>query len=132
MIARHFGILIVVTASLAASSAAIAQAPAAPTPLYTGTLGGGFALTNGNTETRNFNLAGGIVRDPKTRNVIKGTASYLRGTQSSILNLDRTSVHIRDEFTVSNRTFVFGQLDYLRDQFKQIIFSGRDGWCRLQ
>jgi putative salt-induced outer membrane protein YdiY len=38
------------------------------------------------------------------------------------LNLDRTSFLIRDEYTVSGRTFVFGQLDYLRDKFKQIIF----------
>ena len=62
------------------------------------------------------------MRDPKTRNVIKGTASYLRGTQSDVLNLDRTSINVRDEYTISNRTFVFGQLDYLRDQFKEIIF----------
>ena len=122
MIARHLGILSVLIASLAAAGAAVAQAPAAPTPLYTGSLGGGFALTSGNTDTRNFNLAGAIVRDPKTRNVIKGTANYLRGTQSSLLNLDRTSVNVRDEYTISNRTFAFGQLDYLRDQFKQIIF----------
>ena len=53
---------------------------------------------------------------------MKGTGSYLHGTQSDILNLDRTSINIRDEYTISNRTFVFGQLDYLRDQFKEMIF----------
>ena len=100
----------------------MAQAPAEPTPVYTGNVGGGFALTNGNTSTRNFNLTGAIVRTPKGRNVMKGTANYFRGTQSDILNLDRAAINIRDEYTISNRTFVFGQLDYLRDQFKQMTF----------
>jgi putative salt-induced outer membrane protein len=122
MTVRHLGIVSVLFANLAASSAAIAQVSTEPTPVYTGNIGGGLALTNGNTDTKNFNLAGAIVRAPKTRNVIKGTASYFRGTQSDIINLDRTSINIRDEYIVSNRTFVFGQLDYLRDQFKQMTF----------
>jgi putative salt-induced outer membrane protein len=119
---RRMGILSVLIGSFAVSTAAIAQAPTEPTPLYTGNVGGGLALTNGNTSTRNFNLTGSIVRAPKGRNVTKATASYLRGTQSDILNVDRTAINIRDEYTLSNRTFVFGQLDYQRDQFKQMIF----------
>jgi putative salt-induced outer membrane protein len=107
---------------LALSLSGFAQAPAAPTPVYTGSLGGGLALTNGNTDTRNFNLTGALVRDPKTRNVVKGAATYLRGSQSDVLNLDRTAINVRDEYTLSSRTFVFGQLDYVRDQFKQMIF----------
>jgi putative salt-induced outer membrane protein len=100
---------------------ALAQAPAAA-PVYTGSLGGGFALTSGNTDTRNFNLTAEVVRDPGTRNLVKGSASYLRGVQNDILNLDRSSVLLRNEYTLSNRTFAFGQVDYLRDQFKGIIF----------
>ena len=103
MIARHLG-MSVLFASLAASGTAVAQAPAAPAPLYTGNFGGGLAMTNGNTDTRNINLTGAIVRDSKTSNVIKGIGSYLRGTQSDVLNLDRTSINIRDEYTISNRT----------------------------
>ena len=53
---------------------------------------------------------------------MKGTASYLRGTQSDILNLDRTTINLRDEYAVSSRVFTFGQVDYVRDQFKRIIF----------
>jgi putative salt-induced outer membrane protein YdiY len=115
------GILSVLGVSLAVSATAFAQAPVQP-PAYTGNFGGGIALTDGNTKTRNINLTGTIVRDLKTRNVIKGTGSYLRGTQTDVLNLDRTTINIRDEYTVTNRTFVFGQLDYLRDQFKQVTF----------
>src|SRR5262245_7229289 len=103
------------------SHAAFAQAPP-EMRVNTGNIGGGFAFTGGNTHTANFNLTAAITHDPKTRNVIKGAAAYLRGSEHDILNLNRTSFNIRDEFTVSGRTFVFGQTDYLRDQFKQIIF----------
>ena len=62
------------------------------------------------------------MRDPKTKNVMKGNASYLRGAQNDILSLDRTIIKIRDEYTLSGRTFAFGEIEYLRDQFKQIVF----------
>lgn len=122
MTVRHLGTLFVLIASLLSASLAMAQAPQAPTPVYTGNLGGGFALTGGNTDTTNFNLTAGITRDPKTKHVTKGTASYLRGEQNSLLNLDRTAANIRHEYTISGRTFAFGQVDYLRDRFKQITF----------
>jgi len=121
MAVRNLGIFSVLIGTLITSTLASAQAPATM-PVYTGTLGGGLALTNGNTDTRNFNLTGAILRDPKTRNVMKGTASFLRGTQSDILNLDRTTINLRDEYAVSSRVFTFGQVDYVRDQFKRIIF----------
>ena len=122
MTGRCLGTLFILTANLALSVPAIAQAPQEPTPVYTGNLGGGFALTGGNTDTSNFNLTAGITRDPKTKHVTKGTASYLRGDQNSLLNLDRTAVNIRHEYTISGRTFAFGQLEYLRDRFKEITF----------
>ena len=93
----------------------------------TGNFGGGFAITSGNTDTKNFNLTFAMVRDPKTRNVIKANAAYLRGDQNDILSVDRTSINLRDEYTLSGRTFAFGQVDYLRDQFKQIIFLWAPG-----
>ena len=115
------GILFVLVVALF-TSAAMAQAPAEPTPLYTGNFGGGLAITGGNTDTKNFNLTAAVVRDPKTKNVIKASATYLRGDQNDVLNLDKSAFNLRDEYTISGRTFVFGQLDYLRDQFKEIIF----------
>jgi putative salt-induced outer membrane protein YdiY len=101
---------------------AMAQTSSNQTPVYTGNLGGGFALTGGNTETRNFNLTAAFLRDPKSRNVIKANVAYLRGDQNDVLAVDRTALSLRDEYTVSGRTFVFGQVEYLRDQFKDIIF----------
>src|SRR5882724_10058259 len=103
------------TLSLLAASAVLGQA-APPPQTYTGSFGGGIALTGGNTDTQNINLTFNLIRDPKTRNVIKSTASYLRGNQNDINNLDRTAFNARDEYTVSGRTFVFGQMDYLRDK----------------
>jgi putative salt-induced outer membrane protein YdiY len=114
-------------ALLAGSTLAFAQAPAAPASIYSGSFGGGLAVTSGNTDTDNFNLTFSLVRDPKTRNVMKANASYLRGNQNKVLNLDRTSVLLRDEYRVSGKAFVYGQVDYLRDRFKQIIFFWAPG-----
>jgi len=100
----------------------IAQTPPAPTPLYTGSFGGGFALTSGNTDTKNLNLAFNLVRDPKTRNVFKADALYLRGSQNDVLNLHRAAVKLRDEYSITKRFFVFGELGYLRDPFKAIDY----------
>jgi putative salt-induced outer membrane protein len=102
--------------------AALGQAAQGPPDVYTGSFGGGIALTGGNTDTKTFNLTFDLVRDPLTKNVIKAKAAYLRGNQNDVLNLDRATVNLRDQYTISGRTFVFGQLDYLRDQFKEIIF----------
>src|SRR5215831_9143396 len=119
MTVRNVGILSVLIGCFISTSAAMAQAQSS---IYSGNFGGGLAVTNGNTNTRSFNLSGAIVRDPKTRNVIKGAASYLRGSQNDLLNLDRTAINMRDEYSISQRTYTFGQLDYVRDQFKQMIF----------
>ena len=100
----------------------LGQAAPAPPQTYTGSMGGGIALTGGNTDTKNSNLTFNLVRDPKTRNVIKASAAYLRGNQNHVNTLDRTAFNLRDEYTISGRTFTFGQVDYLRDKFKQIIF----------
>src|SRR6185369_1393195 len=107
---RYCGFVCVLLAVLPVSNT-LAQAPAEPTPLYTGNVGGGLALTGGNTDTKNFNLTAAVVRDPKTRNIIKANASYLKGDQNDVLNLDRSSFNLRDEYTLSGRTFAFGQMD---------------------
>src|SRR5262247_3884498 len=81
-----------------------AQQPTEPPKVYTGNFGGGLAVTSGNTKTSNFNLTAALTRDPKKKNVIKGTAAYLRGDQNEILNLDRSAFNLRDEYTISGRT----------------------------
>jgi putative salt-induced outer membrane protein len=99
-----------------------AQAPAPPPRVWTGNFGGGLALTSGNTDTKNINLSFGLVRDPKTRNVIRATGLYLRGDKDDEDIIDRAAIGLRDEYTFTSRVFAFGQLEYLRDRFKEIIF----------
>ncbi len=94
--------------------------PPTPDKVWTGDLGAGLALTSGNSDTRNFNLAFNLTRDPKTRNLIKSDATYLKGAQDGEDIIDRLTVGFRDEYTLSGRTFVFGEVRYLRDQFKAV------------
>lgn len=104
------------------ASAQQAGAPPAPAKAFTGTAGVGLSLTSGNSDTTNFNVAFDLTHDPKTRNVMKWTGLYLRGKKDEALTVNRTSLGFRDEFTLSNRTFVFGQVGYLRDTFKLIDY----------
>jgi putative salt-induced outer membrane protein YdiY len=106
------------------SSVALAQAPAAPEPpkTWTGTAGAGVSVTSGNSDTMNYNLGFDVTRTPKARNVMKWTGLYLRGDQNNTVVVNRTSLGYRDEYTLSGRTFVFGQVDYLRDTFKLIDY----------
>jgi putative salt-induced outer membrane protein YdiY len=109
-------------AGLLFSAIAMAQATTPPMPLYSGSFGGGLALTGGNTDTKNFNLSFNLLRDPKKKNVFKVDALYLRGSQTGILNLNRAAVKVRDEYTLTGRTFLFAEMGYLRDPFKDIRY----------
>jgi putative salt-induced outer membrane protein len=106
------------------SSGAFAQAPAAPAPppTWTGSAGVGVAITGGNSDTMNYNLGFDLTRTPKARNVMKWTGLYLRGDQNDVVVINKTSLAYRDEYTLTGRTFLFGQVDYLRDTFKLIDY----------
>ncbi len=101
---------------------AFAQAPAAPPKVYTGSFGAGLAVTGGNTDTVNFNLTFDLVRDPKTNNVIKANAFYLRSSAQSVKTADQLSLGFRDDYSFSKRFYVYGALPYLRDPFKNISY----------
>jgi putative salt-induced outer membrane protein len=102
-----------------------AQAPAAPpAPAreYSGSFGGGMTLTSGNTTTRNYNLAFSHIHERKNGNTDKITALYLRGKQDGVLTLNRASIVFRDEYKLSSRVFLFGEVVYLSDRFKDISY----------
>ena len=111
---------------LSSTSLAFAQQPAAPPPpdpgTWIGSASAGLALTSGNSDTLNFNVAFDITRDPKTRNIMKWTGLYLRGEQEGEVTADRLSLAFRDKYALNPRTFVFGQIEYLRDTFKLIDY----------
>jgi putative salt-induced outer membrane protein YdiY len=111
--------LIVASARLSAQTAA---APAAPTGPLSGSVGAGLAFTSGNTSTSNVNVSGDITYDSKTKNVLKSDALYLRGKTDDQVVVDRLSFNVRDQYSLSPRTFVYGQLQYLRDTFKAIDY----------
>ena len=99
-----------------------AQTPAAPMGDWTGSAGVGLSITSGNSDTKNFNFSFDLKHDPKTKNVVKFSALYLRGDQDDELTVDRTSLLGRDEYALTSRLFVFGQVEYLRDKFKLIDY----------
>jgi len=109
---------------LVASTNLFAQAPppAAPTGPWVVTASAGLALTSGNTDTNTINLGYGLTYDPKTRNLVKSEGLFLRGKTDEELTTDRLALSGRDEYKLRDRLYTYGQLQYLRDQFKDIDY----------
>ncbi len=96
------------------------EPPPPPPPVWTGSVGAGLALTQGNKDTSNFNLSFDVTRDPKTRTIFKADALYIRATEGGVDNVDRALANGRVEYLLTERTYTFGQLSYVRDRFKEI------------
>lgn len=103
-----------------------AQPPAPPPPpkprALSGSLSAGISVTAGNRNTSNFNASFDLVHDPKTRNVFKTDALYLRGKSEKNVTGDQLRFGFYDEYRFNTRFFVFGQGRYLRDRFKEIDY----------
>jgi putative salt-induced outer membrane protein YdiY len=112
---------ILVTLVLLSGTAAWAQAPAEP-KIWTFNASAGLALTSGNKDTSTVNAAYDFTYDPQTRNVVKSDALFIRGKTDGELTASRLGVTVRDEFSVTDRVFVFGQNQYLQDEFKSIDY----------
>jgi putative salt-induced outer membrane protein len=95
---------------------------APPPKPWAGSLGAGLALTSGNTDTQNFNLSFSTKYDPKTRIVFKSEALYLRGSANGTKQVDKLTASAREEYSLSDKTFAFGEVSYLRDPFKAISY----------
>jgi putative salt-induced outer membrane protein YdiY len=126
---RAKGLIVAATAAVclvAPASHAWAQqlppAPPGPPKGLSGSAGFGLSLTEGNSETLNINATVDSIYDPKTNNVMKWNALFLRGKQNGVLAVNRVSAMFRDENTISGRMFVFGEMDVLHDTFKQIDY----------
>lgn len=113
---------------LAAPAAAQAPCPCppaqpdAPPPVWTGSIGAGLALTQGNTDTTNTNVSFDVKRDAQTKTVFKAQGLYIRATQDGNDNVDRALVSGRVEYKLTPRAYTFGQLQYVRDRFKEIDY----------
>ncbi len=93
-----------------------------PDDPWAGAFGAGFSLTGGNTSTTSLNISFNALRDAKTGNVIKFNGLYLRIDQKQEKTADRLRLSGRDEWTVSDRMFVFGGATYQREPFKEISY----------
>lgn len=111
--------LLVVFLSTAAADAQEAAPPAKP---WATSFGAGLSMTSGNTDTKNFNLSFSTKYDPKTKFVFKSDALYLRGDSNGEKQVDKASANARGEYSVSDRTFAFGEVTYLRDPFKDLNY----------
>src|SRR5262245_433447 len=100
---------------------AFAQPPA-PAKIWTVLASAGLAVTSGNTDTSTANVAYDVTYDPHMKNVVKSDGLLLRGKTEGVLSTNRLGINGRDEYHLSAKTFVFGQNQYLRDEFKRIDF----------
>jgi putative salt-induced outer membrane protein YdiY len=98
------------------------QVSTPPDEVYTGSFGFGLAVTGGNTDTSSYNLSFDLTRDPKTNNVIKINAFYLRSDTDGEATADMLRFNFRDEYEFTERVFAYGDYGYLRDRFKDIIY----------
>jgi putative salt-induced outer membrane protein len=89
---------------------------------WTSSIGAGLAITSGNTDTQNYNFSFSTKYDPKTRFVFKADALLLRGTSNGETQVDRATAAAREEYSLSDRTFTFAEVSYLRDPFKDIDY----------
>jgi putative salt-induced outer membrane protein YdiY len=110
---------IVALTLLIAAGAAAQETPAKP---WSSSLGAGLAVTSGNSDTQNINLAFNTAYDPKTVHLFKADAVYLRGEANDEKQVDKATATARYERTVSDRFFWFGDVSYLRDPFKAISY----------
>jgi putative salt-induced outer membrane protein YdiY len=105
---------------------AFGQAPAAapppPPPGWTGSIGGGLALTSGNSDTSTTNVGYDVLRDHGTNVIFKSTGLLLKGSNDGTSNVDRSQADARLAYTLSPRLSAFGQTMFARDTFKAIDY----------
>lgn len=109
--------------SLVAPAVLASAADAPPPPENTGwvgSIGAGLAITSGNTDTKTINFGGVAASDAKKRNVVKLDGLYIRTSTDGDTTVNRTGLGVRDEYALGKRSFAFGEVRFLRDEFKGI------------
>jgi putative salt-induced outer membrane protein YdiY len=124
---------------LALSPAALAQTPVLPPaktpppppqppqdppppPGWTGSFGAGMAVTQGNSDTSTINLAYDVKRDIGSPFLFRSAGLFIRADSEGELTTNRLALDGRVDRKLTDRTSVFGQLQYLRDEFKEIDY----------
>ena len=79
-------------------------------------------MTSGNSDTVSTNAAYDITYDPQQRNIVKSDGLFLRARTERDLTANRLGFNVRDQYRLTPRLYVFGQNQYLKDQFKEIDY----------
>jgi putative salt-induced outer membrane protein YdiY len=108
--------------ALARAQAPAAQAPPPPPPGWTGSFAAGVAATQGNSDTSTVNLAYDVKRDTGSNLLFKSVGLFIRGESEGELTTNRLAFEGRVDRKLSELTSVYGSLQYLRDEFKQIDY----------
>lgn len=103
----------------AASPAAAADEPK---PGWHGSFGAGLSLNSGNSDAKSYNLGLDLKYDPKTRNVLKLAGLYLRSDANGQATADKLTAVVRDEYSFSERFFVYGEVAFLSDKIAQVEY----------
>ena len=91
-----------------------------PKPGWHGSFGAGLSMSSGNSDAKSYNVGLDLKYDPKTRNVLKLSALYLRSDANGEVTADKTNALLRDEYSFSDRFFVYAEVAYLRDVPAQV------------
>lgn len=112
--------IIILTMALVATNVFAGDPP--PAKPWSSSIGAGLAVTSGNTDTKNYNLNFATKYDPKTKFVFKADLLYLRGDSNGVTQVDKAAADVRGEYSLSDRTFAFAEVSYLRDPFKDVNY----------
>ncbi len=82
----------------------------------------GLSITSGNNDTSVINASYDLKRDAGGSLIVTSAGLFLYGKSQDVLTADRLSLDGRVERKFNDRTSVFGQAQYLRDEFKTIDF----------
>jgi putative salt-induced outer membrane protein len=119
---RLEAVVLILGLSFVTADVAFAQAPPEPPRPLTAAVSAGLALTSGNTDTSTIDVGYQLGYDPGTRNRVKSDGLFMRGKTAGELSTDNLTLNGRDEYQLYERAFVFGQMQYLKDRFKEIDY----------
>lgn len=117
-----FPLAALVLSIVPAFAQARASAPPPPPPGWAGSIGGGLALTSGNSDTSTINVGYDVLRDHGTNLVFKSAGLSLRGSNEGRANVDRSQADARLDYRLAPRLSAFGLTTFARDKFKAIDY----------
>jgi putative salt-induced outer membrane protein YdiY len=93
-----------------------------PKPGWHGSFGAGLSMSSGNSDATNYNVGFDLKYDPKTKNVLKFGGLYLRSDADGETTSDKLTAFARDEYSFTDRFFVYGEVVYLSDAIAQVDY----------